>query len=32
MTGLQLMAVIENIPLDIKKQQEMFFYTFGDGK
>jgi len=35
MTWLQLMAVIENTSLNIKKWhgmcQEMFFYNFGDG-
>ena len=35
MTGLQFMAVIENIPPNIKKEremcQEMFSYDFGDG-
>jgi len=36
MTGLQLMAVIENIPQNIKNSmrcaKKCFWYTFGDGK
>jgi len=34
MSGLQLMAVIENIPLNIKnsmRRAKKFFYNFGDG-
>jgi len=35
MTSLQLMAIIENIPLNVKNSKrcakKCFFYNFGDG-